>query len=90
MSADTRTSCEDHDVAGHCTQACVDLQNALNPYIPDDFPYDPTGCHRPKPMPEYEPRLDTERWAVVWVAVHPEDCECWATDCPRRVAEESQ
>lgn len=81
-------SCELHDQPGACGPECLQAAHSMagpGPYW--DLPYDPTGCNYPMPMPEYEPVLDTINHGVMWVNVHPEDCQCDDPYCPPRVAE---
>lgn len=84
-------SCELHENPGACDEECLHIAWSMRgpgPYW--DLPYDPTGCNRPRPMPEYQPVLDTINHGVMWIDVHPADCDCGDEEgCPRAVDERS-
>lgn len=74
MTTAVTTACEEHDVAGECTQECADFTASLTPGM--DVPYDPTGCHYPAPRPYDVFDFDAVKRAVVRRREHPDYCQC--------------
>ncbi len=86
------SSCEEHDFAGHCTEECAWLTEAMGddgyrePQIYSDYlggttSYDYSGCHRGPTMPTEVVTLDETNRAIILVIEHEEDCMC-GEDCP--------
>jgi hypothetical protein len=92
----TKNECEQHlDQPGVCTDECLHLAHCMmgddggdqavyGDYLGgESVGYDPSGCSRGRTMPVYGPHL--EQGSIVFRYEHPEDCECWADDCPAMV-----
>jgi hypothetical protein len=86
------TSCEVHEEAGLCDEACVQLVQQMSgdgyeePMVYGDYlggtsSIDVSGCHAPEPRVEYVAQLDRVRRAVVWVEVCPYEDEHDAMPC---------
>lgn len=93
MSDPTYTVCEDHDVAGECTQECADLTDAMrdpgysepvfySDYLGGESTIDVSGCHGGPPKPYEVVRFDAVARRVVFEVVHPEGCYCSDPECP--------
>lgn len=52
-----RFACEEHDEPGSCTAGCAEILSLMTAPIPDDRPYDPTGCSNPEKERRVEVRL---------------------------------
>ena len=52
-----RFACEEHDEPGHCTEGCAEILSLMTAPMPDDRPYDPTGCSDPEKVHRTEVRL---------------------------------
>ena len=52
-----RFGCEAHDEPGACTAECAEIMSLMTAPMPDDRPYDPTGCSDPEKVRRTEVRL---------------------------------
>lgn len=78
------TFCEEHDVAGECTQECADLIAAMSgdgggetmvygDYLGGTSSIDVSGCHAGPPTIEYAYEYDAANKRVVRRVIDPED-----------------
>ena len=81
------TWCENHDVAGSCTEECAVLENMMSgdgysePMVYSDYlggtsSIDVSGCHGGPERPEVFYRFDPQTRSVRQVTKHPVGCGC--------------